>query len=82
MPRKKSTKTNNNKGESDLSVGGKKEGSLSTALEGNFVVDKKGKKTSVSTIAKENEVIGLFFGASWSKPCRKFTPLLSQRYET
>ena len=79
MPRKKTTKSSNKGESSDLSVGHGKP-TLSSALEGNFVIDKKGKKIAVSTIAKENEVIGLFFGASWSKPCRKFTPLLCQRY--
>jgi thiol-disulfide isomerase/thioredoxin len=28
----------------------------------------------------QNKIVGLYFSAHWCPPCRKFTPLLSQRY--
>merc|ERR1719189_1069843 len=30
----------------------------------------------------ENEVIGIYFSAHWCPPCRGFTPVLAETYET
>ncbi|XP_076447793.1 nucleoredoxin-like [Babylonia areolata] len=50
-------------------------------LLGDNIVGRDGAKISVESIA-ENEQIGLYFSAHWCPPCRAFTPVLVNCYNT
>jgi len=39
-----------------------------------------GGKVAAAEALKGKEVLGLYFSAHWCPPCRKFTPVLSQKY--
>jgi len=43
------------------------------------VVDKDGKKSAAADL-KSNDVLGIYFSASWCGPCRAFTPELIKTY--
>ena len=49
-------------------------------LVGNVLVKKNGSKLKNMTPLTKNECIGLYFSAHWCPPCRKFTPILKQRW--
>ena len=45
------------------------------------LVDNKGSSVSASSL-NETKVVGLYFSAHWCPPCRGFTPVLAQSYQT
>lgn len=48
-------------------------------LVGATVTGKQG-DVAVSSVADENDVVGLYFSAHWCPPCRGFTPVLGEYY--
>ena len=54
--------------------------STADLLLGTHVMNQNGRKTALSELAKDNEVIGIYFSAHWCGPCKRFTPQLMERY--
>jgi len=45
------------------------------------ILDKDGNTVSLQKI-QENTVIGLYFSAHWCPPCRQYTPMLAEKYNS
>lgn len=50
-------------------------------LLGANVVNKSGEKVDIATSC-EGKVVGIYFSAHWCPPCRGFTPVLAEFYNT
>jgi nucleoredoxin len=51
-----------------------------TNLLGTLLWTKKQSKESTEDLLKQKKIIGLYFTASWCRPCREFAPILSTVY--
>ncbi|CAN0892984.1 Probable nucleoredoxin 1 [Linum grandiflorum] len=57
---------------------------LSSLLSGqdrDFLIRSNGEQVKVSSLTGKKKTLGLYFSATWCKPCQKFTPTLLEAYE-
>jgi nucleoredoxin len=45
------------------------------------ILNKEGNAVSIQEIKDSNTVIGLYFSAHWCPPCRRYTPMLAEKYQ-
>ena len=51
-------------------------------LLGEVLFNKHREKVDVSSLAGDGKVVGLYFSAHWCAPCREYTPILSNFYNS
>lgn len=55
--------------------------SIENVLGGRYVMNQNGRKMLLSDLAKDHDVLGVYFSAHWCPPCRGFTPKLKVTFD-
>ena len=56
------------------------QGKMADILQEAKLLNKEGKTVSLQEVKDSNNVIGLYFSAHWCPPCKRYTPMLAEKY--